>query len=69
MIDVKVSTVPGTIKELALEDGASVTDAVEAAGLSLSGFTITINGSSGSHSTRLQDGDRVVLTKNAKGNG
>lgn len=69
MTNVKIAQIPGALNEYALEDGTSVGSALETAGLSPDGFTVSVNGSPVTDmSTTLTDGDRVTLTKAAKGN-
>lgn len=69
MIDIKVVVVPGAVKEVVLEDGATVADALTAAGYSADGYTINLDGhSDASLDTVLSDGQRIAISKNAKGN-
>jgi sulfur carrier protein ThiS len=69
MIEAKVIRVPGAVKEVALNDGAAVADALQAAGVTVaSGEVITVNGSAANQSTTLYDGDKVYVAKGAKGN-
>jgi uncharacterized Zn ribbon protein len=69
MITIKVIRVPGAVVDVALEDGATVENALSAAGTSLqSGEKVTVNGSDASLGTVLSDGDKVILAKGAKGN-
>jgi putative ubiquitin-RnfH superfamily antitoxin RatB of RatAB toxin-antitoxin module len=67
MIEVKTIRVPGSVQQIALEDGATVGDALDVSNLEVgSNEQITVNGSPASTSTVLNDGDRVLLTKAAK---
>lgn len=69
MINIKVARVPGTVKEVALNDGATVNDALSNAGIRLeSGEALKVNGVNAEAGQILRDGDRVVLVKGAKGN-
>lgn len=68
MITVKLIKVPGTITEVALEDGATVADALTAGGQEVGdGQEVTVNGNSANSTTSLNDGDRIVIAKGAKG--
>lgn len=68
-MQVKVVRVPGAVSDLELDDGATVGDALSAAQLTVgSGETIKVNGSSATESTRLSNGDRIIVAKGAKGN-
>jgi len=68
MKTVTIGKVPGSLSELALEDGANVADALAAKGLSADGFEIRVNGSVGSMDTVVPDGAKVFLVKKIKGN-
>lgn len=69
MLNVRLARVPGSVQELALNDGATVSDALTAAGTSVqSGEVLKVNGADASLGTQLNDGDRVLLVKGAKGN-
>lgn len=68
-MQVQVGIVPGTgLSPVALGSGATVNDALVAAGLSSDGFTVTVDGQNSHGSHVLSEGQRVILTKNAKGN-
>jgi sulfur carrier protein ThiS len=67
-IIVKVGKLPGRIQEVAVEDGASVADALEAAELDVTGYEIRLNGSPVDVDTELEDGDTLLLVKKIKGN-
>lgn len=67
-ITVKIVRVPGAVTELELNNGATVSDALSAAGLSASGFKLSVNGEAADTSDELENGDRVTLAKDAKGN-
>ena len=67
MITLKVIRVPGTVKEIALEDGATVADALAAAEYEPSATeAITLNGATVSTDAVVNDSDRLVLAKAAK---
>lgn len=69
VIEVKVVRVPGAVKDVMLNDGATVADALSAAGITLeSGEAAKVNGSDVDSTTTLSNGDRVILAKAAKGN-
>ncbi|QIB67133.1 MoaD/ThiS family protein [Kineobactrum salinum] len=69
MISIKVVVVPGTVKEVALNDGATVRDALDAASQSSEGYAIQVDGvSNATLDTPLRDGQRVALSVGAKGN-
>lgn len=69
MIEVKVMKVPGTVRNVALQDGATVSDALAAAEMSVdSNQTIQVDGASASGTTTLSDGSRVIIAAGAKGN-
>ena len=68
MITAKIIVVPGTVQEVALNDDATVADALAAASITQgAGMTLTVNGNAANDSTVLTDGARVILTKEAKG--
>ncbi len=68
-IMVKVVRVPGSAHEYGLEDGATVAEALEAAGITQqSGEQLTVNNEPADLSDMLEDDDRVILQKGAKGN-
>ena len=68
-MQVQAGIVPGPgLQSVALGNGATVNDALIAAGLSSEGFTITVDGETAHTSHVLREGQRVILTKNAKGN-
>ena len=64
---VKIVRMPGEVKEIAVDGGASVGQALEIAEMSASSSEkITVNGSVATLSTCLSDGDRIVLARDAK---
>lgn len=68
-VTVKVVRVPGAVTEVVLNDGATVADALSAAGTSLGdGEAVTINGATAGNDTPVSEGARVVIAKGAKGN-
>lgn len=68
MISVKTVKVPGAITEVMLEDGATVQDALDAAGINgiSSSEGLSVNGNTATTSDVLSDGARVVIAKAAK---
>ena len=64
---IKVVSVPGPVVETALEDGATVSDALTAANVTLSAnHSITINGAPATTDSEVSDGDRVICSLAAK---
>jgi hypothetical protein len=64
----KVIRVPGAVVEVGVEDGATVSDALSAAGVTLtSGETLKLNGSDADTDAVLSDGARILIAKAAKG--
>lgn len=64
---VKIVEVPGAVTEVALESGATVSDALEAGDLIVApNQSVTVNGSPASNDTELTDGARVIVSKEAK---
>jgi prophage tail gpP-like protein len=69
MITVKVMQIPGTIREVALEDGSTVADALAAAEMAVSaGYTLKVDGNETSNDTVLSDGQNITINTSAKGN-
>lgn len=67
IITIKVVRVPGTVVELGLEAGATITDALNAASITASSNEeITLNGIKTTPDAVLSDNDRVILAKSAK---
>lgn len=64
---VKVARLGTAVQELALVEGAKVSDALLAADLSVESEDIRINNTSSSESTVLHDGDIVTLVPKVKG--
>ena len=68
-IFVKVIRVPGAVTEVALNEGATVADALAAASVEPSGSeAIAVSGAPQSREFPLTNGDRVVISQGAKGN-
>lgn len=65
---VKVAMVGKGVKEVDVSSGSTVKDCLDQADYSAAGFTITVNGSEATTSTRVSDNDRVVLAAKNKGN-
>ena len=64
---VRVARVPGRVTEVALNGDRTVAEAAKIAGVSPEGM-IHVNGSQATKETLLNDGDRVTISKGAKGN-
>lgn len=70
MITVKVSQVPGPVRELNLETGTTVAEALRLADISSTdGFKITFQGNEVGTSSSLDRDGSLVLAKQVKGNG
>ena len=67
---VKVAKLPGTVTEVALEDGASVQDALESAGIeSTQGFEIKVDGRTITNlDEQVGNASMILLAKQVKGN-
>ena len=66
-IFVKIVQVPGPVTEVALEDGATVTDALAAGDITPdSNQSVQVNGASVDSSATLHDSDRVIISRAAK---
>ncbi len=70
IITVKIIRIPGgSVNEIGLEGGKTITEALAIADVTVGGQeAVTLNGSSAEGSVRLSDGDRIVVSKSAKGN-
>lgn len=68
MLNVRIGTMPGRINEFALENGATVKEALEIADLTTEGYQIKVNGEQVDEEKVLSDGDLVLLVKQIKGN-
>ena len=69
-IFVKVVRVPGAVSEVCLPEGATVEDALTAASITPSSSEeISVNGHPVIVGHRLNDGDRLILAKQAKSAG
>lgn len=69
MITVKVVQLPGQIREVALEPGATVRAALTAAGISsTSGKVLKVNGADATESTVLSADATVMVTAKITGN-
>jgi hypothetical protein len=66
-IMVKCVRMPGAVTEVAVEDGADVAAALDAANIIVgSTESITVNGSTAASDQVLSDGDRIIIAKEAK---
>lgn len=66
-ITVKIG-VPGKIKDLILDDGSTLSEALEEAGLTLEGLEVRVNGAPATPDTKLNNGDTVFGAKPITGN-
>ena len=64
---VKVAPIGSATIEVALADGAKVSDAVDAADVETSGMSIRVNSEPASMTTPLRDGDIVNLQSKVEG--
>ena len=68
-INVTLAKKPGPVNTFVLDEGSTVSDLLRAAEMELaSAESIHVNGSPEDRSYILEDGDRVLITKNIKGN-
>ncbi len=68
-ITIKVGTIPGVLNDIALNAGATVKDALAAAGLNALGYDVRVNGTTITDlNTTLSNGALVLLAKQIKGN-
>jgi molybdopterin converting factor small subunit len=67
MITVKVARLGNTVQEVALNEGASVQDALTAADLAVDGEDVRVNSSNSGLSDELSNGDIVTLVPKVKG--
>lgn len=65
---VSVTAFPGGFKTAALHEGDTVADAIERAGFGGGNWTVQVNATPASRSTQLENGDRITLTEQIKGN-
>jgi len=69
MISVKVAQIGSAIKEVILNDGATVQDALNAAELTVpEGYGVKVDSVDADTNTVLSNDARVVIAKGAKGN-
>jgi hypothetical protein len=67
-ITVRVGTVPGEIRDIALNGDRTVKTALDAAGLDPSGYNIRVNGADADLADEVQADDTIILAKSIKGN-
>lgn len=69
-IFVKVAQIPGISKEVAINEGGTVRDAITAAELDtdMTGKTLQVNATTATLDQTVQNGDVVAIAKGAKGN-
>lgn len=68
MITARIGRLPGTLASVALEDGATIADALSAAELDATGFEVRRNGQTASMTDRVAEDDNILLTRQIKGN-
>jgi len=67
-IEVRVIRSPGLVRNVALPQGSTVSDALQVAGTSLQQNEVPqVNGTAGTLDTVLVDGDRIIMAAGAKG--
>ena len=68
-LTVQITKVPGAMKTLTLENGATVKDALAAAELEVAqGYEIRVDDEMATVDTALENGSVIVITKMIKGN-
>ncbi len=67
MITVKVARLGNTVEEVALNEGASVQDALTAADLAVDGEDVRINSSNAGLTDEVRNGDIITLVPKVKG--
>lgn len=65
---VKIGRIPGTPTEIEITEGMTVEQAIRAANLDYSGYTVLLNGSETELDVRVTNGDLIMLVKRIKGN-
>ena len=60
----KCGTVPGLLKDLALEEGATIADAIREAGYDANKYRIEVDGNEVDLSDAVENGDAITLLKN-----
>ena len=64
---IKVAKVGSKVSEVALDTGATVGDALKAAGMTETGFEIRLNGAPSNTAAIVRNGDIVTLVPQIKG--
>ena len=65
---IKIGVMPGRIEEYAIEDGTTVAQALEIAGLSADGYEVKQDGNTVTDLNSVANGNVILLTKRVKGN-
>ncbi len=66
-ITAQVGKIPGTVSTVVLEDGATVADALRAAGFSHeAGYALRVDGQSGTVDQAVREGGTIFLAKESK---
>jgi len=68
MKTVKVAFVPGTVKEVAAEDNATLDQILEIAGINAEGYDVRIGDTTATMTVIPADGTKIYLVKQVKGN-
>lgn len=64
---VKLTRMPGTITEIAVEDGSSIATVLSVGNMEVAGNeAISLNGQPATTSDTVNDGDRIVIAKGSK---
>lgn len=64
---VKVAKVPGTVKEVALAEGATLADAIKESGFETTGYQVRRDGENEALTSMVEDGDVITLVASVKG--
>lgn len=68
MISVKIIRIPGAVTNVTLQDGSTVADAMQVSNTQVGeGEALQVNGIDAGLHTPLNSGDRIVISKGAKG--
>jgi sulfur carrier protein ThiS len=67
MIEIRIGKIPGTLKNLVLNDGSTIADALSAAELARTGFELRVDSANVEESFRLRDGQTVLLVAKIRG--
>ena len=70
MITLKIGAMPGgELRRISVPEGTTIATAIQRANLTSEGFTVSQNGEPVVNTARpVSDNDRIILTKEVKGN-